>query len=206
MEAYSAIKMGRREKNKIANRQAILAAGLEVFSTIGYEAATITDIVKSSGLSVGTFYNYYGDKDSVFAELVDDLLLQSKAALTEARSQAETLEAFVSDAFTAYSHVIFLNPAMQRLIVKNTQAFRQFVFRGDKIEGIFNDLEQDMTEGIRRGVLPEFPVRLMTSAIIGAGAEVFAFEGNISGAQPEEKARFLSDLFLGGIKSMSAKS
>jgi len=67
--------LGKREKNKLANRAAILKAGLEVFSTIGYDSATITDLVKASGLSVGTFYNYYGDKDSVFSELVSDLLV-----------------------------------------------------------------------------------------------------------------------------------
>jgi len=206
MDAVAEVKVGRREKNKIANRQAILDAGLEVFSTIGYDAATISDLVKASGLSVGTFYNYYGDKDVVFAELVDGLLSQSKVALTEARTQASTLEEFVNDAFNAYSRVIFLNPGMQRLIVKNTQAFRQFVFGGDKIEGIFSDLEKDMATAIKQGILPNFPVRLMTSAIIGAGAEVFAFEGDVSGANPEEKAQFLSDLFLGGMRYMAAKN
>lgn len=198
--------LGRREQKKKENREAILCAGLEVFSTIGYDNATITDVVKASGLSVGTFYNYYGDKDSVFAELVDGLVRESQVALAEAREQATSMESFVSDAFHAYSEIIFRNPDMQKLIVKNTHAFRQFVFGGDQIENLFTDMENDMNRAIDGGLLPKFPVRLMVSAMIGAGAEVFAFEGDVSGASPAEKAQFLTDIFVGGLKGLVEKT
>jgi len=203
MEVADRVKLGRREQNKKANRKAILNAGLEVFSTIGYESATITDVVKASGLSVGTFYNYYGDKDSVFSELVDDLVLKSQTALSEAREQADSMESFVSDAFHAYGRIIFENPDMQRLIVKNTHAFRQFVFGSSKIDSIFQEMEDDMNKGIEAGLLPPFPVRLMVAAMVGAGAEVFAFEGDVSGASPSEKAKFLTDIFVAGIKGLN---
>ncbi len=62
METRQSVKTGRRERNKIANRQAILNAGLEVFAATNFDNATISDLVKASGLSVGTFYNYFGDK------------------------------------------------------------------------------------------------------------------------------------------------
>jgi len=198
--------LSRRERNKQANRSAILAAGLDVFARLGFERATITDIVGASGLSVGTFYNYFGDKDAVFAELVNDLLTQARAALHDARERATSLDDFVLGAFHAYSRVIGHNPSMQSLISKNTHAFREFVFGGGEIAGIVEDLEVDMNEAIDKGILPKFPVRLMTSAMIGAGAEVFAFEGELSGATPEEKASFLGELFLGGIERIARRA
>ncbi len=203
MGALAESKPGRREQNKIQNRRAILDAGLEVFGSIGYERATITDVVKASGLSVGTFYNYYGDKDSVFAELVSELLAKARIALNHARNEASSLEDFIMGAFEAYGRLIAAHPAMQNLIAKNTQSFRQFVFGGGDIAELVTDLESDMDKAIKLGVLPAFPVRLMTSAMIGAGAEVFAFDSTQSDVSPEVKARFLGDLFIGGIQRLS---
>jgi len=196
--------LGRREQNKLANRAAILKAGLEVFSTIGYDGATITDLVKASGLSVGTFYNYYGDKDSVFSELVSDLLVQIRQGLNHARDRASSLDEFIMGAYRDYGRLISKSPGMQSLISKNTNAFRQFVFGGGDIVGIIDDLENDMREAIKNGLLPDFPVRLMTSAMIGAGAEVFTFDSDYNETGAEEKAEFLGNLFLGGIQRLAS--
>ncbi len=198
-----ATNVGRRERNKIANRRQILEGGLKVFSDIGYDASTITDIVKASGLSVGTFYNYYGDKDSVFAELVSELLHETRKALNDARHHATTIEEFIIGAFHAYGTLIDANPGMRHLIAKNTHAFRQFVFGGGEIAGIVADLENDMSEAIQHGLLPPFHVRMMTSAMIGAGMEVFSHEDQKDPMSSEDKAEFLGNLFLGGIRQLA---
>jgi len=199
------VKLGRREKNKQQNRKAILDAGLQVFSEIGFERATISDVVKASGLSVGTFYNYYGDKESVFKELVDRFVADGQQALSKAREKADSLDSFVSDAYHAFGDILFQSPEMQQLMVKNPQAFRQFLFASPKMERIFSEMEADMEEGIRAGLLPPFPVRLMVAAMIGAGAEVYAFDGGASNASIAEKSRFLSDVFVYGIKALNKK-
>ena len=195
----------RRERNKIANRRQILQAALKVFSTIGYDGSTLSDIVQASGLSVGTFYNYFGDKDSVFAELVAELLSEARQALNEARQSATSIEAFVMGAFLAYGQLLSRHPGMQELIAKNSHAFRQFVFGGGEIAGIVTDLENDMTLAIEQGLLPHFEVRMMTAAMIGAGLEVYSLEDSEHSLEPEERARFLGQLFLGGIARLAEK-
>ena len=205
MEASEVQQMGRRERNKLANRQSILNAGLRVFATIGYDAATITDIVKQSDLSVGTFYNYYGDKDSVFAELVEGLLARCRVVLAEARANATSFEAFMGDAFKACTRIMFENEDMKLLIVNNTQAFRGFVFGGDTIHTVFSDMETDIEAAIEQGLLPRFPVRLAVFAMIGASAEVLAADAKNESISYEEKAQFLSDLFVGGIRNIASK-
>ena len=205
MEAAEAAKLGRRERNKQHNRKAILRAGLKVFSTIGYEAATISDIVKESKLSVGTFYNYFGDKDSVFAELVENLLARCQISLAEARRNATSLESFLSDAFKAFAKVVFEQEGMRGLIVQNTQVFRQFVFGGDNIHAVFSEMEDDIHFAIEQGILPPFPVRLAVSAMIGAGSEVFAADAANQDVSYEEKAQFLADIFIGGIQYIAKK-
>jgi AcrR family transcriptional regulator len=43
-----------------------------VFGELGYETATVRDIIRRTGLAAGTFYNYYRSKEEVFAALADD--------------------------------------------------------------------------------------------------------------------------------------
>ena len=57
---------GKREQTKAANRAAILEAARAVFNDMGYDAATVRDIIRRTGLSVGAFYNYYRSKEEVY--------------------------------------------------------------------------------------------------------------------------------------------
>jgi len=195
-------KLGRREQKKIDNRKAICDAGLEVFASIGYERATISDIVSASGLSVGSFYNYYGDKDSVFSELIEQFLIEVRATLNQARQSATCLESFVRGAFRSYGELISAHPKMQKLISKNSDAFRRFVTSEQELAGIVADLEKDMQSAIDSGLSPFFPVKLMTAVMIAASVELFS--GGYEAYTDQERATFLGSLFLGGIERIAA--
>ncbi len=195
------MKIGRREQKKLTNRRAILDAGLLIFSSIGYERATIMDVVEASGLSVGTLYNHFGDKDTIFAELISALIRDVRAVLSESRSKAYDLESFVMGAFQAYSELMERQPKMQQLISKNSNVFKQFVSTEAELIGMINDLEHDMQLAVDSGLMPKFPVNLMTSAMIGASIEVFSED--IGTHTAKEKAEFLGHIFLGGIQRLA---
>jgi AcrR family transcriptional regulator len=93
---------GKREQTKVANRQAILDAAREVFGELGYETATVRDIIRRTGLAAGTFYNYYRSKEEVFAALADDGARRFNPILKALRSQGLGFEAFVREAIEAY--------------------------------------------------------------------------------------------------------
>jgi AcrR family transcriptional regulator len=197
------LKLGRREQKKINNRKAILEAGLEVFSTIGYERATINDIVSESGLSVGTFYNHCGDKDTIFSELLTGFLMKVRTTLKEARQQATSLESFVKGAFLVYGELICQYPKMQLMISKNAPEFKRVIAEKDELKQIISDLASDMQEAVESGVVPDFPVSMMTSAMIAASIDIFSMSDDEFSAQ--ERAEFLGNLFVGGIEKMSAQ-
>ena len=60
------------EDQKEGRRREILAAALRCFARDGFHSTTITDIVRESGVSQGTFYLYFQTKDDVIAALADD--------------------------------------------------------------------------------------------------------------------------------------
>jgi AcrR family transcriptional regulator len=94
--------VGKREQTKVQNRQAILDAAREVFGELGYETATVRDIIRRAGLAAGTFYNYYRSKEEVFAALADDGARRFAPILKGLRGHGHSFETFVRLAISAY--------------------------------------------------------------------------------------------------------
>src|SRR5580704_19538719 len=93
---------GKREQTKRANRQAILDAARAVFGELGYDTATVRDIIRRTGLSVGAFYNYYRSKEEVFAALADDGARRFRPILHAEYLKAQDFESYLRGATRAY--------------------------------------------------------------------------------------------------------
>ncbi|HQG33118.1 MAG TPA: helix-turn-helix domain-containing protein [Deltaproteobacteria bacterium] len=57
------------EKKRQYTREAIIEAAEELFSRHGYHNTQVMDIVKSVGMSAGTFYNHFKDKRDLFRQI-----------------------------------------------------------------------------------------------------------------------------------------
>src|SRR5882757_5715404 len=63
-----------RKARTTERRAVILAAALEEFSTRGFEATRLDDVAKRAKIAKGTIYLYFRDKESLFQELIRDML------------------------------------------------------------------------------------------------------------------------------------
>ncbi len=52
-------------------RQNILSAALDIFSSVGYEAATMKQIAESAGIAKSNLYRYYQSKSEIFHAVAD---------------------------------------------------------------------------------------------------------------------------------------
>lgn len=78
-------KPGQRSRNVralkskgMATRSAILDAAHEVFKDTGYYGSSISEISRRCGISMGTFYHYFKNKEQVFLELNDEVIARFK--------------------------------------------------------------------------------------------------------------------------------
>lgn len=71
---------GRRSRGR-ATRTRLVDAARIAFGTLGYDGVRVDDIATEAGMSHGTFYRYYADKDAVFAEHVEAATAEIVAAL-----------------------------------------------------------------------------------------------------------------------------
>ncbi|NDZ78051.1 TetR/AcrR family transcriptional regulator [Streptomyces sp. SID10853] len=78
-------------------RQRILTAAAHVFAEHGYAAGTTNRIAEQAGVSIGSLYQYYPNKDAILAELVTRHLDAGAAAMSRRRSGAlpESLEEII---------------------------------------------------------------------------------------------------------------
>jgi AcrR family transcriptional regulator len=88
-----------RQERSRALVDAILTATVRVLSSIGVEQATTTRIAERAGVSVGSLYQYFGDRDELLGALVDRLVDENVARfMKEVRSDvrpAERIETMV---------------------------------------------------------------------------------------------------------------
>jgi AcrR family transcriptional regulator len=66
-------------------RQTIIDVAIEEFAENGFEAASINRIVANSGISKGSFYQYFEDKLDLFMHLVD-ILAQEKTNIFQGQT------------------------------------------------------------------------------------------------------------------------
>lgn len=59
-----------RSESRAAYREAILTAAERVFGRLGFHEAKMADIAAEAGVAAGTLYNYFENKDEVFASIL----------------------------------------------------------------------------------------------------------------------------------------
>ncbi len=59
-------------------RQALLAAGAELFSSRGYREVSIEEIARGAGVGTGSFYTYFTGKEEFFEEILEQIEQQGR--------------------------------------------------------------------------------------------------------------------------------
>ncbi|MDO8901180.1 MAG: helix-turn-helix domain-containing protein [Phenylobacterium sp.] len=91
----------RRALAKQQTRAKVLAAARELFSTQGYEGATIRDIAAAAGMSTGAVFANFADKSELFREIMTSDLNAVSAAMAEAAARGRTVDDALLKAFSA---------------------------------------------------------------------------------------------------------
>ncbi|MCG9917561.1 MAG: TetR/AcrR family transcriptional regulator [Phenylobacterium sp.] len=91
----------RRAMAKQQTRAKVLAAARELFSTEGYEGATIRDIAASAGMSTGAVFANFADKSELFREIMVFDMAAVLEAMNEAAARGRTVDDALLKAFGA---------------------------------------------------------------------------------------------------------
>ena len=194
---------GRRERTKAANRAAILEAALAVFGELGYDAASVRDVIRRTDLASGTFYNYFPDKAAIFRALVERTGDEARRRVRSARMNARSAREFVEDAYRAYFEFMVEDPATSAFLRRNAGTIPAFF--GDRVvpQGT-DELAEDLRQAMARGELPDVDVDYCAHAMIAVGLELGTRMLERDPPDVEGATRFATELFLGGMAQVAA--
>jgi len=150
-----------RERIRETTIDAILAAAEEVFADAGLHGARMDTIAAKAGVSVGTLYNHFEDREALVAGLLTarrrELVGQIDAALqTGAHAPLRTRLRAILDAFSAHceAHRKFVNIALQHELGSHHRSFAQARAKKlDTMREIQSRIEEQMKRGVKEGAL-----------------------------------------------------
>ncbi len=143
-------------RTKTGNKeQRILDAAVAIFARDGYHHSRISDIAEQAGISVGSVYLYFGDKESILNRLFSDLWARLAGELeVQCRRQdltaVEKLDIMIDLIFNGFAHhadlaVVFVNE--QNFLLEHSRP--DFV---KHYEAYLRMGTQIVREGIKQGV------------------------------------------------------
>ena len=196
--------VGKRERTKVANRVAILAAARRVFAQLGYEAATVRDIIRGTDLASGTFYNYFRSKEEVFEAIADDSARRFRPLLRAARERASSFEDYLHGALRAYFGFITEDNQIEGRPIDE----RRPHVRMDTPEmmAVYEEVRQGLEDAIARGLAPRVDADYLACACIGIAQEVGSAMLRRAPPEIDAAAEFAARLILSGLDGAPRKT
>jgi AcrR family transcriptional regulator len=194
--------VGRREQTKSRNREAILVAAKQVFASKGYEATTVRDIIRSTELASGTFYNYFKSKDEIAAALASDVALRLRPILRDQRERATDFESYLNGIVHAYFQYLMDEHANKGK--GRRKVFRPLVTQAatPAQRAVFEEIRSALAETLGSELADGCDVEFITASIIGIARNVGLQMLYRVPQDPAAAARFVVDLILRGISGM----
>jgi TetR/AcrR family transcriptional regulator len=149
-------KLPRREREKLAQRQEILASALELFSEKGYRNVSMAEIAEKAEFAIGTLYKFFENKEDLYRALLlqvaDKFLAAFMTAIEKPGDEVGKLRGYVAAKAKAFRD----NAPMIRLYFSETHGARQNVLAGmdsrvrEMREGFLGRMAGIFESGMRR--------------------------------------------------------
>jgi AcrR family transcriptional regulator len=160
---------------KLDKRARILEAATKLFAELGYEGASTRQIAKEAGANMAMINYYFGSKEGVFMELMNDRIQSYKAELVSISNDNITVMEKLLRVVESYAQRILNNHSFHRMMqrelllsqrpemfdkIKNAKAENLMVF------------ENIIVQGIEDGSFRPVDVRMLIATVMGTISNV----------------------------------
>ncbi len=202
----------RKEREKQARREAIMASAQELFFAKGFNATTMDEIAQRAELSKGALYLYFASKEELYVSVMSEGL----AILFDRTEEAFKLDLPPDQMIRKFGEVRY------RYYLDYREYYRIFFFleHKDVAQQLPRELIQDSLEkgirnfqrfieviqqGIDQGIFAPVDPRKAAVAFLGAtNGVLFLFEEELSkeiiGTDVEQLIYYTIDLFIEALK------
>lgn len=111
----AAVKLTRKEKVE-QTRQRLHQSTAEIIGESGFASATLIRITDRAGIALGTFYNYFQNREELFADLVVEYGVLLRAYVSSHIPRNATFFEREEAAFRAWFRFLYQNPFFVRVL------------------------------------------------------------------------------------------
>ena len=202
MSSPALVSTGKREQTKLANRQAILEAARVTFGELGYESATVRDIIRRTSLSVGAFYNYFRSKEEIAEALAVEGAASFQPILRAQREKAHDFETYLRAGVRAYYEFLaeHFNDWHSRRVGGETMPH----LRSDTpaMQAVFEEVRTSFLQAMDRGRAPRVDADYLTAAAIAVTRDVGEAMMRRRPLDVDGATEFCVRLILGGVAAL----
>ena len=187
-----------------ARRDQILDAATRVFAQKGFSRATTREVAREAGVSEGTIYNYFEDKDALLMAILDVLNETERRAEDFEEGLATDFEGFVEEYLRRRMTLIWQNREVFRVVLPEmlvNAGLRERYLR-EVVEPTTKIAEENFRSRIRQGKARAVDAPLAMRAVTGAviGLLVLGLLGDEEvGSRWDEASGVLTGLLLHGL-------
>ncbi|MEQ5833399.1 TetR/AcrR family transcriptional regulator [Marinobacter sp. NFXS9] len=195
--------LGKRERNRLNNRKAILDAARDCFRETGYEQTTIRDIIRRTPLASGTFYNYFSDKRDIFIALFRDFLEALRTLIRSAHDTASDEHDLIHRMYSSLFLAAAKDPVTYELAHRNSQAVRE-LFGSDILDLAMASMDTHIRSLAANDRLPGQDSDYISAACRGVAYEVSLRVAERARQRPQmadEEARRATEFVVGFLYS-----
>mgnify|MGYP000518928981 CR=1 FL=1 len=197
--------MSRKKDNE--KRKRILDSAIKVFAKTGYSDARIQDVAEEAGVSHGTVYIYFKNKDALFMSIFQEILGELIQYISSEIQKEKNAEDKIRRIISMQLDIIEENPDLTKLIL--IEFPRSGNFLNDSNTNVLSryiDLISDvLKEGIDEGIFSIEMRTEVTATMIYAGIQGIATRWILDGMDYSLKAmeKSIADILLNGLKSFA---
>jgi AcrR family transcriptional regulator len=153
-----------------AVRERLLAAALQQFTSHGYAATSVREIVAAAGVTKPTLYYYFGSKEGIYRAIMDGALGPFEVMLNElvasTGSARERILRICSGTFASSRANLDVLRLIYAIYFGPPQGAPHYDF--DQVfSRILNEIGAAVTDGIAAGEFRNYPVRELSWGIMG---------------------------------------
>ena len=207
MKGITVEKLNRKEQEKEARKKDILEVAAKLFSQKDFHEVTVDEIAERVGLSKGTIYLYFENKENLFFSIIQEktevLFSRLQTAIQSDASYLERLEGLVQAYLSFFeehkSYFKIIHSEKSRMDDKDRYRFKEHM-----VKSFYNYedlLRQFIIEGQEQKVFRKIAPELITKALRGL-LNSFTFQCIFTETECSlvEETPHVLDIFLNGVK------
>lgn len=158
------------KKRRDESVRSIMDAAMEVFAEVGYEGARVDDIADRAGISKSMIYYRVGDKEALYAAVIQDVFGDTAERISENIRQNLSPEEKCRIYIAEFAKAISQRPSFSKIMIREMASgwtnFSEVVVKD--LTEILVIVKEIIDEGVREGVFTDINPLVMFLMIIGA--------------------------------------